>query len=120
MNSLVHCRSVQATITGVALMIAAVVAPHVLLAADKEVSSSYQLQPVVVGVGGLHMQGIGGWSLDGTVGQVDAIVQNGAGGLQLDGGFWHAAAGSIVVSDRIFANGFELPSGEAPKSLGKP
>jgi len=44
--------------------------------------------------------------LDGTVAQNDAIVQEGPGGLRLEGGFWHA---SLIAppSDRIFANGFD-------------
>ncbi len=66
---------------------------------------AYELQPQVVGAGGSTMQG-GTWTLDGTVAQVDALVQNGATGVRLEGGFWHATKGAIV-GDRIFANGFD-------------
>jgi len=65
----------------------------------------YELQPEVVGAGGTTLRG-GPWTLDGTVAQNDAIVQEGPGGLRLEGGFWHA---SLIAppSDRIFANGFD-------------
>lgn len=65
----------------------------------------YELQPQVVGTGGTTMHG-DTWTLDGTVAQADAIVQNGPGGLRLDGGFWRAKQGAIAA-DRIFANGFD-------------
>ena len=96
-----------------AFMVASGAAPRAIRAAGDAIAGSYQLQPAVIGAGGVRMQGANGWSLDGTVGQVDAIVQSGAGGLRLDGGFWRAATGANVVSDRIFANGFESPPGHA-------
>ena len=65
----------------------------------------YELQPDVVGAGGTTMHG-GTWTLDGTVAQADALVQNGAAGVRLAGGFWRATKGAIV-NDRIFANGFD-------------
>ena len=72
-------------------------------------ASAYQLSPAVVGAGGMRTHGAGGWTLDGTVGQVDVSVQKGANGIRLDGGFWQAASGIAIRSDTIFANGFELP-----------
>ncbi len=67
-------------------------------------AGSYTLHPSVVGAGGTRMQG-GNWTLDGTLAQADALVQNGAAGLRLEGGFWRATKGAIA-GDRIFANGF--------------
>ncbi|MGA9340999.1 MAG: hypothetical protein WBV61_01530 [Rhodanobacteraceae bacterium] len=103
-------------ISGLVLTIVAALEPHALLAVESSPTVVYQLQPTVVGAGGARMQAANGWTLDGTVGQSDAIVQNGASGVRLDGGFWRAVPGATPVSDRIFANAFELP----PGALGKP
>jgi hypothetical protein len=78
--------------------------PIALPAGTLAQGGGYELQPQVVGAGGTTMHG-GSWTLDGTVAQADAIVQDG-GGLHLAGGFWRSTQGTLV-SDRIFANGFD-------------
>jgi membrane protein implicated in regulation of membrane protease activity len=90
-----------------AIVLGGAVQAVALPASEKTIAGSYALRPTVIGVGAVRMQGVGGWSLDGTSGQVDAIVQSGAGSLRLDGGFWRAATGAAGAVDRIFANGFE-------------
>lgn len=67
----------------------------------------YTLQPDVVGGGGTTMHG-GTWTLDGTVAQTAAMVQDGSGGVHLEGGFWSATP-VVPANDHIFASGFEAP-----------
>lgn len=120
MNSLAICRSSLVGLGDVALMFAVVAASPALCAAGNANTGTYQLQPTVVGAGGVRMQGTGGWSLVDTVGEADVIVQNGTGGLCLDGGFWRTAGNAVVISDRIFASGFKLAPGNKAGALGKP
>jgi hypothetical protein len=88
-----------------AMALAVLVQPLALSAGTLAQGGGYELQPQIVGAGGSTLQG-GNWTLDGTVAQTDAIVQDGAGGLRLEGGFWPGVQGA-VVSDRVFASGFD-------------
>ncbi len=65
----------------------------------------YDLQTDVAGTGGTMMR-CDIWTLDGTVAQADAIRQHGAGGIQLEGGFWRTTQ-SVSTNDRIFVSGFD-------------
>ena len=63
---------------------------------------AYDVDKAVIAVGGTTSSG-GAFRLDGTLGQPATAVLNGSG-YTLQDGFW-APVG--VVSDRIFANGFD-------------
>jgi hypothetical protein len=54
------------------------------------------------------MTGANGFSLDGTIGEVNAPTMTGANGITLASGFWKIEA---QLGDNIFASGFEAPSG---------
>ena len=64
-----------------------------------------ELKSSVIAAGATRGTATGGWSLEGTVGQVDAFHGTASGGITLAGGFWPTAV--PPASEVLFENGFE-------------
>jgi hypothetical protein len=68
------------------------------------IATDVVLDARVVGAGGSTLSG-GAWTLDATIAQPIVAHHAGAGGWQLQDGFWHALP--APGADTIFADGFD-------------
>jgi hypothetical protein len=95
---IVTTRSMRAS--GIVVMLAMVVD-----SAQGGAQGAVELRSSVIAGGATRGTAVGGWSIDGTAGQVDASRGTAAGEVSLDGGFWPTAAATLPAT--VFSDGFE-------------